>query len=233
VDEDIDMVADHSNAEKYRYCTECVIVLKPGATKDQMTQALQSVPNLGDSMVCVSGPATNGKDQMCKVHIHSDDPDLVYETCATFNKLALPLKEKNDDMQRQIKNARRSYDAAKFKVTFIGDSTALTEPWAESGMAHVPIISTIKGEPYANSFDPPGLNVVDFLNKSRHEEMKVGTAAPGAELWRRLFDAAIPIGKPIFAMAVSGWVTTAQLKEVWTTRLELLASAYIHIARAI
>jgi fatty acid-binding protein DegV len=104
-------------------------------------------------------------------------------------------------MRRQVKNASRSYKPEDFKVTIIADSTCLTEPWVETGFAHVPIIATVKGEPYPNSFEPPGLSVNEFLNKSRHSEVKVGTAAPAIELYKRLYTSAAAIGKPILSLA--------------------------------
>ena len=103
----------------------------------------------------------------------------------------------------QVRNARRCYNPEDFKVTFIFDSTAITEPWAETGVAHVPIVGMIKGEPYPFCFDPPSLSMTEFLNKSRHEEMPVGSAALPAEAFRRLFEAAIPLGKPIICVVLS------------------------------
>lgn len=44
----------------------------------------------------------------------------------------------------------------------------LTEPWVETAFAHVPIICTIKGEPYPCNFEPNGLGVIEYLNKTRH-----------------------------------------------------------------
>jgi fatty acid-binding protein DegV len=43
--------------------------------------------------------------------------------------------------------------------------------------------------------------VNEFLNKSRHTEVKVGTAAPAIELYKRLYQSAAAIGKPILSLA--------------------------------
>jgi fatty acid-binding protein DegV len=107
-------------------------------------------------------------------------------------------------VDHQVLNSKRGFDPAKFKVTFVLDSTCCTEPWAETAFAHVPIVATIKAEPFPCSFDPPGLGVGEFLNKSRHEEMKVGTAAPPVEAFKRCFESAVKIGKPVICLVLSG-----------------------------
>ena len=73
----------------------------------------------------------------------------------------------------------------------------------ETGVAQAPIVGMIKGEPHPLCFDPPCLSMTEFLNKSRHEEMPVGSAAPPAEAFKRLFEAAIPLGKPIICVVLS------------------------------
>lgn len=68
-----------------------------------------------------------------------------------------------------------SYDAEKFKVTIVVDSTSQIGSWASNAYAHVPVVCTIRGEPYSCSIDPPTVNVVEFLNKTRHEDIPIGT----------------------------------------------------------
>ena len=92
-------------------------------------------------------------------------------------------------------------------MTFIFDSCSLTEPWVESGFAHVPIVAMIKGEPYPLSFEPPSLGITEFLNKSRHDEMGVGTAAPPIQAFKRLFEAAVAIGKPVICLTVGALIS--------------------------
>ena len=96
--DDVEIVADHGNQEKFKYCTECVVQLKEGSTKEDV-EALMT-EELGDSLVCVSAPTKNGT--ICKVHIHTDRPGDVFKCCQQHNFLDLPLKEKSDDMDRQV-----------------------------------------------------------------------------------------------------------------------------------
>ena len=95
---DVAIVEDHGNQEKFKYCTECVVQLKEGSTKEDV-EALMT-EELGDSLVCVSAPTKNGT--ICKVHIHTDRPGDVFKCCQQHNFLDLPLKEKSDDMDRQV-----------------------------------------------------------------------------------------------------------------------------------
>jgi dihydroxyacetone kinase-like predicted kinase len=99
---DIGMVNKHTGKEKFRYCTECVIQLKKGSTKATLDK-LMSDPAMGDSRVTSTAPAPGGGGEMYKVHIHSDNPDKVFAACQEHNELAVPLKEKTDDMDRQVR----------------------------------------------------------------------------------------------------------------------------------
>jgi hypothetical protein len=189
-----------SDSEKHQYCTECVIELKEGSTSEQLEELLAD-PELGDSMVLTS-MESKGKT-VVKAHIHSDAPQKVFDCCQQHNRMQIPLKEKSDDMRRQVANSHRSYNPDNFKVSFVFDSSCLTEEWSETGFVIAPILGMIKGEPFPMTFDPPGFGNTEFMNKSRHEEMKVGTAAPPVEVFRQLFEAAIPLGKPIICVALS------------------------------
>ena len=95
---DVAIVEDHGNQEKFKYCTECVVQLKEGSTQADVQSLMTET--LGDSLVCVSAPTKNGT--ICKVHIHTDRPGDVFKCCQQHNALDLPLKEKSDDMNRQV-----------------------------------------------------------------------------------------------------------------------------------
>ena len=120
---------EFAGGEKHRYCTECVVRLKQGCSKDDVAAALSGSGDgdgdgaggagyLGDSMVVVSAPAADGSGEICKVHIHSDTPGKVFETMTSrfsSNPGAPAIKEKVEDMPRQVKNAHRA-DAVRAAV---------------------------------------------------------------------------------------------------------------------
>ena len=134
--------------------------LKDGSTQ-ALIEAELSDPKYGDSMVLAS-METEGKTVL-KCHIHSDDPQLVFDFCQQHNALVVPLKEKSDDMRRQVMNSKRSYNPDDFKVSFVFDSSCLTEEWAETGFVVAPILGVLKGEPVPMVFDPPGVGNTEFM----------------------------------------------------------------------
>ena len=165
----------YDGTEKHQYCTECVIKLKEGATQEAISARL-SDPTFGDSMVVVAAPGTDGESTLCKVHIHSDDPQTVFDVLSEeFSATKIPVKIKADDMRRQVETSKMGYDGDKFKVTFLVDSTMQCGKWATSSYGHIPIVCTVRGEPHSCSLDPPTINMVEFFNKTRHEEIPCGT----------------------------------------------------------
>lgn len=96
-------------SEKHQYCTECVIALKEGGTKEAVEEKLKD-PKFGDSMVVVAAPAADGNSTLCKVHIHSDEPESVFDLLTKeFSATKIPLKVKSDDMRRQVEDSKRSF----------------------------------------------------------------------------------------------------------------------------
>jgi hypothetical protein len=80
--------SDADNESRYRFCTEC-IVTGNDINRRKLREALAEI---GDSLVLA------GTKRKAKIHIHVDDPDLVFETARRFGDLRA---EKADDMHRQ------------------------------------------------------------------------------------------------------------------------------------
>ena len=76
------------NESRFRYCTECM-VNGEDINRRKLREALNAI---GDSLVLA------GTKRKAKVHIHVDDPDLVFETAARFGEVSA---QKADDMHRQ------------------------------------------------------------------------------------------------------------------------------------
>lgn len=116
-------------SEKHKYCTECVIELKEGATTEAIETRL-SDPKFGDSLVIVSAPSAAGKvlakvKPHCsdsnhsthnrlnvltalQVHIHCDEPSAVFDVLnGEFNNLKIPIKEKAENMRQQVLDSKR------------------------------------------------------------------------------------------------------------------------------
>ena len=76
------------NASHYRFCTECLITA-PDIDRRKLREALTK---LGDSLVLA------GSKHKAKVHIHVDDPEMVFEVARNFGEV---VGQKADDMHRQ------------------------------------------------------------------------------------------------------------------------------------
>eukprot|EP00536_Pseudo-nitzschia_multiseries_P014574 jgi/Psemu1/291526/fgenesh1_pg.727_\ len=108
------IVDDHNVCDtKYQFCTEAVVLLKDGVTKDQVMKVIikecgdsdgsccncggHSEP-LGDSVVCVSAPAKEGGN-MLKLHIHTNEPEVFFDKLKPFSRDHILKKEKVEDMK--------------------------------------------------------------------------------------------------------------------------------------
>ena len=80
--------SDADNESHFRFCTECMV------TGDDINRRKlrEALAELGDSLVLA------GTKRKAKIHIHVDDPEIVFETARRFGELS---SEKADDMHRQ------------------------------------------------------------------------------------------------------------------------------------
>ena len=79
----------------YRYCTECLL---SGTDMDQAA-IRKELGSLGDSIVVAGSP------QRVRVHVHSNEPEAVFERMAGFGELQ---KKKADDMLGQARSLSRT-----------------------------------------------------------------------------------------------------------------------------
>eukprot|EP00938_MAST-03A_sp_MAST-3A-sp1_P003762 g3762.t1 len=92
---------------KYRFCTECVAELDKDVSKDTIVSDLD---DLGDSVAVQI--AEMGKNvRIGKIHIHSNDPEQVFDNVRSHCKDGVLFKEKSEDMMKQtkLKNHKRGF----------------------------------------------------------------------------------------------------------------------------
>ncbi len=109
-------VAEHS---KYRYCSEFLV---KGVSFD--TVAVKSaLAEMGDSLI-VAGAAI-GKDSYLRIHIHTDNPDLIKEYALKMgvleNTKIEDMKAQNESMRKWRMNFRKS---SKKTIRIVTDSTS-------------------------------------------------------------------------------------------------------------
>ncbi|MGI9225410.1 MAG: DegV family protein [Woeseiaceae bacterium] len=96
-----------AQSSTFRYCTECIVT----GTDIHRRKLREELAELGDSLVLA------GTKRKAKVHIHVDDPDLVFNVARRYGNISA---EKADDMHRQQAS---SHDATK-RFAVIADSAA-------------------------------------------------------------------------------------------------------------
>ena len=112
--------------DRPRYCTECLVAVAADAPDLELRRLREGLSALGASLV------VGGNKRKAKVHIHTDDPERVFEFAETFGTLT---GQKADDMQRQQGAARH---AKGQRVAIVTDSAAdIPEELLESLGIHV------------------------------------------------------------------------------------------------
>ena len=84
---------DTSNI-KFAYCTEFIILLKSPLNKKQEKEFRIFLDSMGDSIVMVPD------EDLCKIHVHSNDPGLVIQKALTYGELS-NLKIDNMKMEHR------------------------------------------------------------------------------------------------------------------------------------
>ena len=204
---------DHSVGSKFQFCTEAVIKLKEGMSKDDVTEAFQSeIDNaeLGDSYVIVQAPAKEG-GQMAKVHIHSNSPVEVFNVALKFSENEKKLeKEKVEDMFAERENThgkKIDMSNAKFAVLTDGISTPPSQlDLPNFYLIPVTVTPNSTGDPliigdYKND-DP-----LELFMKLRKQPERVFTAAPTPINIQVEMEAALAKWDHLIVPVLGGWAS--------------------------
>ena len=164
-DESIDIIAN----EKYRYCTECIII-----GDDIHRRKLQEkLMDLGDSIVLA------GTKTKAKVHIHSDVPREVFSVCSKYGTVT---NEKTDDMIKQQSDAHKEH----FPITVIVDSGCdLPEEILESLNIHVIPVRLNFGD--VHYVDKVSLTSQEFWKEMKNNPIHPQTSQPSPGDFRRQY----------------------------------------------
>jgi len=221
-------VDDHNVCDtKYQFCTEAVVLLKEGVTKDQVMKVINeeckesddSCCNcgghgnaLGDSVVCVGAPAKEGGN-MLKIHIHTNEPEVFFDKLKPFSRDPILKKEKVEDMKimREVEHESASdgsQDDSKF--TILGLSAMCLPPTVKA--ANKDILDTfpmfmVPGD----TNEPMDLRYVTetetliALNRQRDPSTAIRyTTATSSPMQMKIeLLAALTKGKPILCFVIS------------------------------
>ena len=141
----------------FRYCTECFV---RGAEIDIKTLRQQLIP-LGNSLIVAGGA------QSLRVHIHTNEPDAVFELAAEYGEV---VSTKHEDMWAQHREAHGATQAAD--IALITDSTCDLPP-------DYLIRKKIHIVPLTVNFGPESyLDRVSITNREFYKKLAEGTHHP-------------------------------------------------------
>lgn len=155
---------------KYRYCTECTV---NGRNLDKKTLR-KKLDSLGDSTVVA------GNDKKLKVHIHTDDPQSVFELC---RQSGLVSGEKADDMLRQQKH--RQADNAEIAVVM---DSACDLPEDVIQAMNIQVVPVKLGFGDEHFIDGIGITPEEFWAKTAASAHHPKTSQPSPGDFRRHYE---------------------------------------------
>ena len=164
-DESIDIIVN----EKYRYCTECIII----GDEIHRRKLQEKLMDLGDSIVLA------GTKAKAKVHIHSDLPREVFSVCSKYGTVT---NEKTDDMIKQQSDAHKEH----FPIAVIVDSGCdLPEEILESLNIHVIPVRLNFGD--VHYVDKVSLTSQEFWKEMKNNPIHPQTSQPSPGDFRRQY----------------------------------------------
>ena len=164
-DESIDIIVN----EKYRYCTECIII----GDEIHRRKLQEKLMDLGDSIVLA------GTKTKAKIHIHSDVPREVFSACSKYGTVT---NEKTDDMIKQQSDAHKEH----FPIAVIVDSGCdLPEEILESLNIHVIPVRLNFGD--VHYVDKVSLTSQEFWKEMKNNPIHPQTSQPSPGDFRRQY----------------------------------------------
>ncbi len=157
------------NESHYRYCTECVVT----GTDIDRRKLRESLAELGDSLVLA------GTKRKAKVHIHVDDPELVFDTARRFGELS---SEKADDMHRQ---QHATHDGRRRFAVIVDSAADIADADMERLDIHmVPCRIQFGGHGY---LDKVSITIEEFYEELASNPHHPTTSQPAPGDFRRQF----------------------------------------------
>lgn len=210
--DDLATIDDHTVCDtKYQYCTEAVILLKEDCTKQDVLTMIQKECDgiIGDSVACVGAPAREG-GHMCKIHIHTNDPQQFYDKLVPFSRGPIFKKEKVEDMKimRDLEHVegKKDVDFNDAKFTIIAGSN-IPSPEKHSGSFFsfpLFLVPSDTEEPIDYRF-VSDTDVCVALNRQRNESTAVQytTASSNPMQMKIELLSALAKGKPILVFLIT------------------------------
>ena len=196
--------AEYVAEEQYRFCTEALV---RGAGLPEQETVRAWLRERGDSLVVIRS------GDMLKVHVHTDEPEQVFEYLRGFGTLA---SHKAEDMQAQHAVAERAaaghMTLARRPVTIVTDTACdLPEEVVRAhGMHLVPLNLIFEDRVMRDRIDITAAEFLEQLKQGAHPS----TSQPAPAAWMEGFRRAAEEGENVVAItlssALSGTFASAQ-----------------------
>lgn len=153
----------HEIDERYRYCTECLIIQENDQPIDQ-DELRNTLDELGNSLIVA------GSSKKTKVHVHTNDPNKIFDICRQYGRLS---GEKADDMIQQ----QKSFAHRESQVAILTDSgTDLPEEIISKLHIHVvPILINFGQDTY---LDKVSMTPHEFYDALKNNPAHPTTSQP-------------------------------------------------------
>ena len=162
-------VASTADADiKFGYCTEFIIMLNKPFAAGEEEKLKDYLLSLGDSLVCVAD------DDMCKIHVHTNDPGLAIQKGLTYGALTrMKIDNMREEHQERLftKQEKASYEtkeksepapaaeAKEFGVIAVSAGEGLSDIFKQLGVDEV-----IEGGQTMNPSTDDFLNAISKIN---------------------------------------------------------------------
>lgn len=196
--------AAYGGEEQFRFCTEALV---RGAGLPTQDEARAWLRERGDSLVVIRS------GDMLKVHIHTDEPDEVFDYLRGFGELA---SHKAEDMRAQHAVAERAaaghMTLARRPITVVTDTACdlPDEIVRGHGMHLVPLNLIFDDQVLRDRFDITAEQFVVELKKGAHPSTSQPAPAAFMDGFRRAAEEGENVVAVLLSSALSGTYASAQ-----------------------
>lgn len=173
---------------KYRFCTECLIE----GDNLNLNELKGKLQGLGDSLIVIGG------NHKARLHIHSNQPQSVFETASQFGRIA---KSKVDDMLHQHHEAVQEIPAEA--IALVTDSTCdLPQEVLDKYHVHViPVTVQVGDKSYKDRIE---ITPAEFCQMMETTNQKLLTSQPAPALFKERYNQLISSYSDILSIHISG-----------------------------
>lgn len=196
--------ADFGGEEQFRFCTEALVKGKGLPTQDEVRAWMRE---RGDSLVVIRS------GDLLKVHIHTDEPDVVFDYLRGYGELA---SHKAEDMQAQHAVAERAraghMTLARRPITVVTDTACdlPDEIVRGHGMHLVPLNLIFENRVLRDRLDMSAEEFVVELKQGAHPSTSQPAPAAFMDGFRRAAEEGENVIAVLLSSALSGTYASAQ-----------------------